>query len=164
MDLQRQISRKLHDEHVAVLDLLDRFERALVRLQGAPAADDSSFNLLLAQVATALQHEVSQHFALEEEALFPRLRESGEGDLAELLFEEHESVRAVAHPLLELLARARSGSLDAAGWKALKRSGLELVERLGAHARKEEGSLVPVVDEMLDEATDDELYARYAMS
>lgn len=164
MDLQRLISRKLHDEHVAVLDLLDRFERALVRLQGAPAADDATWSLLLAQVATALQHEVSEHFRLEEEALFPRLRESGEGDLAELLLEEHESVRSVARPLLELLGRARTGSLDAAGWKALKLSGLELVERLGAHARKEEGSLVPVVDELLDEATDGELYAVYGLT
>ena len=164
MDLQRQISRKLHEEHVAVLDLLERFERALARQQEPPAPGDSSWSLLLGQVSTALQHEVSQHFRLEEEALFPRLHASGEGDLADLLLEEHESVRAVARPLLELLGRARSGSLDAGAWKALRLSGLELAERLGAHARKEEGSLVPVVDELLDEATDDELYATYAMS
>lgn len=164
MDLQRQISRRLHDEHVAVLDLLDRFERALARLQGAPAADDASWNLLLAQVATALENEVSRHFALEEEQLFPRLHDNGEGDLAELLLEEHESIRGVATPLLELLGRARAGRLDEAGWRSLKLAGLELAERLGAHARKEEGSLVPLVDEMLDEATDDELYALYAMT
>ena len=32
--LQRLISRKLHEEHVAVIDLLGRFARALERLGG----------------------------------------------------------------------------------------------------------------------------------
>ena len=37
----------------------------------------------------------------------------------------------------------------------------ELAERLGAHAEKEQGALVPLVDEMLDEATDLEIWAQY---
>ena len=53
------------------------------------------------------------------------------------------------------------GGLDAAGWRSLKASGLELVERLGAHAEKEQGALVPLVDEMLDEATDQEIWTLY---
>jgi len=37
-----------------------------------------------------------------------------------------------------------------------------LVERLGSHAQKEEGALVPLVDEMLDEQTDRDLWSEYA--
>ena len=162
MELQRQISRKLYEEHVAVIDLLGRFGRALWRLGAAPpAADDAAWRVLLAQVGTALEYEITRHFELEETQLFPRLHARGEGDLAELLFEDHEVIREVTRPLLGLVARAQAGGLDAAGWRALKASGMELVERLGAHAEKEQGALVPLVDEMLDEATDLELWTQY---
>lgn len=163
MELQRQISRKLYEEHVAVIGLLQRFGQALARLRGEPpAAGDPAWSVLLAQLGAALDYEITRHFDLEEDQLFPRLHARGEGDLAELLFEEHEAIREVTRPLLGLIARARSGELDAAGWRSLKASGLELVERLGSHAEKEQGALVPVVDEMLDEATDRELWNEYA--
>jgi len=162
MEYRRQISRKLHEEHVNVLALLAQFGAALRRLEGEPAAGDALFPALLERVAGALEYEITRHFDLEETQLFPRLHERGEGDLAELLFEEHEHIRSVARPLLEQIARARAGTLDAAGWQALRANGLELVERLSSHAEKEEGALVPLVDEMLDEATDDALWMEYA--
>jgi hemerythrin-like domain-containing protein len=162
MELQRQISRKLYEEHIAVIDLLGRFGRSLERLgAGPPAADDPAWRVLLAQVGTALEYEITRHFDLEETQLFPRLHARGEGDLAELLFEDHEVIREVTRPLLGLVARAQAGALDVAGWRSLKASGLELVERLSAHAQKEQGALVPLVDEMLDEATDQELWTQY---
>ncbi|MEW6690655.1 MAG: hemerythrin domain-containing protein [Pseudomonadota bacterium] len=165
MDLQRQISRRLHEEHLAILGLLERFGAALGRLKdAAPAADDALWRGLLTDLAAALENEVTRHFALEEQELFPRLRERGEGDLAELLLEEHAAIREVVRPLLDLIAQARAGKLDAGGWRALKSLGLELVERLGSHAQKEEGALVPLIDELLDEATDGELFAAYALS
>jgi hemerythrin-like domain-containing protein len=165
MELHGQISRKLYEEHIAVLDLLGRFEQALMRLRGAPpAAGDPPWGTLLPQLESALLYEITRHFDLEEKELFPRLHARGEGDLAELLLEEHAAIRAVSRPLLALIARASAGELDAAGWRSLKTSGLELVERLGSHAQKEQGALVPVVDEMLDEATDGELAAAYAAS
>lgn len=163
MEFQHQISRKLHEEHVAVIALLERFGQALasVRTQ-PPAAGDPLWSVLLAQLGSALQYEITRHFDLEEDQLFPRLHQRGEGELAELLFEEHEAIREVTRPLLGLIARARAGELDAAGWRALKASGLELMERLSSHAQKEQGALVPLVDEMLDEATDQELWNQYA--
>ena len=161
MEFARQISRKLHEEHLAILDLLGRFEQALARLRDQPPAGDPVWRGLLSQLDAALQYEVTRHFDLEEDQLFPRLHQRGEGDLAELLFEEHEAIRAVAGPLLGLIARAQAGELDGAGWKALKVSGLELAERLGSHAQKEQSALVPLVDEMLDEQTDRELSIEY---
>jgi hemerythrin-like domain-containing protein len=160
--LQRQISRKLHDEHVAIIDLLGRFGRALQRTgAGAPAADDAGWRVLLAQLGAALEYEITRHFDLEETQLFPRLHARGEGELAELLFEDHEAIREVSRPLLPLVAQAQAGNLEAGGWRTLKTLGLELVERLGAHAEKEQGALVPLVDEILDEAADEELWTTY---
>ncbi len=163
MDLERQISRTLHEEHVAIIALLERFENALARLrEPPPAANDPVWPNLLAQLESALQYEVSRHFSLEEDQLFPRLHQHGEGELAELLFEEHESIRELARPLLERIAQARNAGLDAAGWRALKACGLQLAESLSSHARKEEGALVPVVDQILDEETDRAIWNEYA--
>jgi hemerythrin-like domain-containing protein len=164
MEFQRQISRKLYEEHIAVIGLLERFGLALARLRAPqpPGANDPLWSVLLAQLGSALQYEITRHFDLEEDQLFPRLHARGEGELAEMLFEEHEAIREVTHPLLELISRARLGELDAAGWRSLKANGLELVERLSSHAQKEQGALVPLVDEMLDETTDDALWTEYA--
>ena len=163
MDFQRQITRKLHDEHVNIIALLDRFGQSLGRLRAqVPAAGDPEWNVLLVQLGAALQYEVTRHFALEENQLFALLRERGEGDLADLLLEEHVAIREVTAPLVELISRARLGQLDAAGWRMLKAHGLELVERLSSHAQKEQGALVPLIDELLDETTDDMLWTEYA--
>jgi iron-sulfur cluster repair protein YtfE (RIC family) len=164
MEFQRQISRKLYEEHISVIGLLERFGKALagLRAQEPPGANHPLWSVLLSQLGSALQYEITRHFDLEEDQLFPRLHARGEGELAEMLFEEHEAIREVAHPLLELISRARLGELDAAGWRSLKANGLELVERLSSHAQKEQGALVPLVDEMLDETTDDALWTEYA--
>jgi len=165
MQLQRQTSRTLHEEHVAVIGLLERFGQALGPLAaGPPGPDDAGWELLLGQLETALRHEVTRHFALEEEQLFPRLHEYGEGDLADLLLEEHASIRDVAALLLEVLAPAARRELDAPDWRRFRVHGLELVERLGSHARKEEDSLVPLVDEMLDEHSDMEIWHAHTAS
>jgi hemerythrin-like domain-containing protein len=160
--LQRQTSRQLHEEHVHVLGLLDRLSAAAARLGGTPPLpQDGIWGALLPQLADALEHEVTRHFDLEEKRLFPLLRDNGHGDLAELLHEEHRVIREVAAPLLELVALARSGSLDGAGWKSIRLLMLELVDRLGAHARMEEDALVPVVDEILDNDTDLEIWTAH---
>ena len=163
MEFQRQISRKLYEEHVAVIALLERFGQALGRLRAQPPdAGDALWSVLLAQLGTALEYEITRHFELEEDQLFPRLHARGEGDLAELLLEEHEAIREVTRPLLERIGRARLGTLDAAGWRSLRAHGMELIERLSSHAQKEQGALVPLVDEMLDEMTDNTLWTEYA--
>lgn len=162
MQLQRLVSRKLYEEHVHVIALLERFGFALAGLRAdPPAAAEPPWSVLLSQMAGALEHEITRHFQLEEEKLFPILRERDEGDLAELLLEEHEVIRAIARPLLDLIRRARLGGLDAEGWRMLKAHGLELAERLSSHAQKEQGALVPLVDEMLDETADETIWNDY---
>jgi hemerythrin-like domain-containing protein len=160
--LQRQTSRQLHEEHVHVLGLLDRLGAAAARMGAMPPGQgDPVWSPLLPQLANALQHEVTRHFDLEERRLFPLLRENGHGDLADLLTDEHAVIREVARPLLELVARARTGLLDAGGWQSLRTLMLELVDRLGGHARMEEEALVPVVDEILDDETDLEIWTAH---
>lgn len=164
MDLQRQVSRRLYNEHVAILDLLSRFAQVLSRPGGPPTAQDPVWSTLVPSLESALLYEISRHFDFEEEQLFPRMHQNGQGDVAELLFEDHETIRPKVPPLLALLAKVRMGQLDEPGWRSLKATGLELVDLLGSHAEKEQGALVPLIDDLIDEATDQELLETYALA
>lgn len=160
MQLQRHISRRLHEEHMNALGLLEQFEQVLTGRKGSwpPPPNDPAWRAFSAKLTEALANEVAGHFALEENALFGRLTDAGNGDLVELLLEEHTTIRAVVGELLPLCARSTRGeTVEPQTWQAIKTHGLELTERLGTHINKEELSLVPAVEELLDEETDREL-------
>ncbi|MBE0621738.1 MAG: hemerythrin domain-containing protein [Burkholderiales bacterium] len=164
MDFQRQTSKRLYEEHAATLQLLARVERVFTGRGGAypPTADDADWAAFARAMVSAIEVEVARHFEFEERELFPRLEEAGDGDLAALLDEEHVTIRAVAQPLAELLRQALAGGLQPQQWQTLKTLGLEFSERLGSHAQKEDGALLPVLDNLLDEDTDRELFSAYA--
>jgi hemerythrin-like domain-containing protein len=143
----RQVCRRLHEEHEASLALCSRLEAAL-----AAGRSDAA---LMRAAAAALAGEVERHFAFEEADLFPRLAAGGEGDIAELLQEEHVAIRAAA---ARFIAAVKEDPVA----PSLKPLGLELAERLASHAQKEELSMLPALDELLDEETDHELASAYA--
>ena len=109
--------------------------------------------------AAALAEEVTRHFDFEEQELFTRLAQAGDGDIAELLTEEHATIRDAAKNLGALLALPRR---DAAAQQQLRALALELAERLTAHVQKEEMALLPALEDLLDEETDRELVLAYA--
>jgi iron-sulfur cluster repair protein YtfE (RIC family) len=143
----RQVTRRLHEEHVATLALCSRLEATLAAGKTDP--------VLMRAAAAALAGEIERHFAFEESDLFPRLRAAGEGEMADLLHEEHVTIRAAAQ---QFIALVKSNPLD----PGLKPVGLELAERLASHAQKEEMSLLPALDQLLDEGADHELACAYA--
>jgi hemerythrin-like domain-containing protein len=152
-----QVSRMLDDEHRANVALLGQLEP----LASRSTRYDAGHAPLLGQLVRLLEHEVGRHFGFEEEQLFPRLAENGDGGLATLLQEEHESIRAVCTELLPLARQAAAGSIDEAGWSRLRPLALEFAERLGAHIDKETMALLPAVDQLLDDETDRELAFAY---
>jgi hemerythrin-like domain-containing protein len=156
--MSSQVSRMLDDEHAANVALLCQLQLATSRC----ASFDATHRPLMAQVVRLLEHEVGRHFGFEEEQLFPRLQESGDGGLALLLQEEHESIRAVGADLLPLARNAAGGTIDDAGWTRLRPLALELAERLTAHIDKETQALLPLVDDLLEEETDRELAFAYS--
>jgi hemerythrin-like domain-containing protein len=152
-----QVSRILDDEHRSNLALLGKVEKSLA---GA-ARFDPALAGLIAQFVRALEHDIDRHFRFEEESLFPRMAEAGDGEMAALMIEEHEAIREVAAELLPLARQAAQGAIDEAGWSALRRSALELVERQVSHIQKETMALLPALDDMLDDETDRELAFAY---
>ena len=138
------------------VQLWSRLEQAL-----AARTPEAELMALLRNCSAALADEVTRHFEFEESELFPRLAEAGEGDIARLLAQEHESIRTAARELRELLA---GGAPDAVQWQKLRALGSELAERLVAHVQKEEMALLPALEDLLDEETDRELCLAYAES
>lgn len=164
MNFSSQTSHTLHEEHRANLDLLGRAEQALARAPRGEGPRDPDLIKLIAALARNLEQDIDRHFGFEERELFPRMSEAGDGEIAMLLIEEHEAIRAVAEELLPLTRAATDGTLDGAGWDALKRGALEMVERQVAHIQKEEMALLPLLDDLLDEETDRQLAFDYAAS
>ena len=141
----RQVSRRLHEEHQATLSLWARLEASLCA---------GHLDAALARAAAAsLAEEIERHFAFEETELFPRLAAAGEGDIAELLLEEHAAIRAAGR---RYIAAVKQDPLQ----PSLTFLGLELAERLVSHVQKEEMALLPALEELLDEETDNALTAQ----
>ena len=157
MSFTRQVSRLLDDEHRANLELLGRLEKALARNA------DAELPALAGPLVRHIEHEVGRHFGFEEESLFPLMADAGDDDLATLLTEEHESIRAVCEELLPLARRAAAGTLAANGLPALKRLALELTERQVGHIQKETMALLPMLDDLLDDDADRDLAYAYAV-
>lgn len=164
MEFQRQTNKRLYEEHVATLQLLARVERVVTGRAGVypPVAGDPEWPAFARAVLSAIEVEVARHFEFEERDLFPRLEEAGDGDLAALLNEEHVTIRAVAQSIAGLLRGSLAGELPPQQWQTLKTLALEFCERLGSHAQKEDGALLPVLENLLDEDTDRELFGAYA--
>jgi hemerythrin-like domain-containing protein len=157
MDFSRHVSRRLHEEHEATLALWGRLEQALAMRGNKPPTEEDL--RLMRDCAAQLSDEVTRHFAFEEKDLFPLLAASGEGDIADLLREEHAAIREAAHRFGEL---AQPAGDSQANWPEVRTLALELVERLMSHVQKEEMSLLPSLEDLLDEETDQALAGSYA--
>ena len=162
MNFRSQVSHALDEEHRTNLDLLGKVEQAFARAHRSGGARDRELADLIASFARHTELDLGRHFDFEENELFPRLEAAGEGDIAGLLKDEHGAIREVAAELMPLAQAAAAGTLDDAGWSALKRCTLEMVERQVAHIQKETMALLPMLDDLLDADTDRELSFNYA--
>ncbi len=161
MQTSGQVSHALDTEHRSNLDLLGRVEQALARRAGG---SEDEFARLAPAFVRLIEQDIGRHFGFEESELFPRMADAGEGDIAALLREEHEAIREVAAEVLPLARSAAAGSLDDAGYEALRRGASELIERQVAHIQKETMALLPLLDDLLDDDLDRTLAFTYAAS
>ncbi len=158
MSSTTQVGRALDEEHRNNLALLDKVEQAL----GSASRSSSGLETLMAQFARAMEHDIERHFRFEEESLFPLMRDAGDGEMADLMVEEHEAIREVASELLPLAGAAAAGPVNDAQWARLRQLALEMVERQVAHIQKETMALLPMLDDWLDEETDRTMAFAYA--
>ena len=164
MELRRHVCRALHDEHKATLGILERLETLLGRHGSRRPPDLASPELasFLKGLVFAIDTEIGPHFAFEESHVFPILSEAGDREMCAVLLAEHGEILPLARRVAELAKRFRESGLSEELWAEFHALGAELVERLVAHIQKEDMGLLPALDDLLEEETDDRLALQYA--
>jgi hemerythrin-like domain-containing protein len=162
MMYSNRVCQKLHDEHMATLALLERLER-LVANNKPPEALDIGARTLLIDLAVAFENEIWRHFTFEEKYLFDYFAQSGDTEMAQHLTAEHEQIRNIGVRIIAMArAAAASGFLPPA-WSEFRLLARQLAEQLTAHVHKEEGVLVPLLQDSMGSDTEEQLYTAYVM-
>ncbi len=158
MQFSRRTAQILHEDHRATMAMLEDLESFIAAARRRTPDVDRP---LLEQVAAAIEGEIGNHFAFEENELFTRLSEAGDDDIGDHLSEEHRAILPLARQVASLARDAVSNGFDDQSWKSFKAPAGELIERLQAHIQKEEMALLPMVEELLDAETDFALSEAY---
>lgn len=151
----------LHGEHQSTLAALNDLE-ALIR---GPLPDVSKTDIAarLNGVAQVLEDDVTNHFAFEEEHVFPVLEDAGGGHMVAMLKGEHQIIRPLAEETRRLALEAlAAAAFSRDSWAAFKEVAGELVEREVFHVQKEEMGLLAALAQILDPETDSQLADTHA--
>src|SRR5664280_3675638 len=90
MNFDNRVCQKLHEEHAAVIALLELMMQTIARHRNdVPDAKDPMVAKLMSDLAAELPGEVERHFAFEEAELFPYLSETGNQGIGAHLTYEH---------------------------------------------------------------------------
>jgi DUF438 domain-containing protein len=163
MEYTRSIARMLHDEHMATIALLERVEATLsAHRKAAPDTGSPEIASFLGDLAAPLENEITNHFAFEQDHLFPRLRAAGDTGMNQILQGEHDVILPLGKQVGEIARGALAGGFDAAAWSEFGRLAGELVERMVSHIQKEEMGMLPALEDLLDDEADMEVTSLYA--
>jgi hemerythrin-like domain-containing protein len=162
MNFQNRVCQKLHEEHAAVIALMERLDQTVTGKRDAvPDANDPVMAKLLNDLAAELPGEVERHFAFEEAELFSYLGEAGNQGIGAHLTHEHGIIRPIGAALVKLIDDVRARGFDAVRWAEFRRLGQQLYDCLVPHARKEDMALLPMLDDMMDSEKEMQLYEKY---
>jgi hemerythrin-like domain-containing protein len=163
MSFTNRINRELHDEHMAVIALLERLEQLLARHRrdDSPKIDDGNTAPLLSDFASAVETEIQRHFAFEESHLFTYLEAVGEGGLGAHLTEEHRVILPIGMKLAKLARAAATQGFDQTSWSEFRPLAQEFCQLLLSHVQKEEMGLLPLLEENMDADADARFFQEY---
>jgi hemerythrin-like domain-containing protein len=162
MSFANRVNQVLHDEHAAVITLVQRLALLIARHRRAPPVpSDPALVQLLTDVAGA-EAEVARHFAFEERQLFPYLDAMGDGAIGAHLTAEHAVLLPLWARLAALAREISAHGLDEEKWNKFLQLADDLCEPMRAHAQKEDMALLPLIEENMDGETEVRLYQEYA--
>ena len=163
MNFSRRVTQQLHEEHSAALGLIEMLDAMIARAKRvAPDVNDKLVRMTLEKASAMIAHEIRHHFSFEEDELFTRLEDAGEEEICEHLRAEHLVILPLGEKVAAQARDALNGGFSDQGWMEFRTLTGDLTERLLAHIQKEEMALLPLVDELLDAATDMALSEKHA--
>lgn len=163
MNFTRRTAQLLHEDHQATIAVIESLDQLIAKSRKkAPDVSDPSVLRTLKNAAGAINDEVSNHFAFEENELFTRLEEMGDLAIGEHLRGEHQAMLPLGQMVDEIARTAIENGFTKESWTKFRNVAGELVERMFVHIQKEEMALLPALDDLLDDEADMELSTAYA--
>jgi hemerythrin-like domain-containing protein len=154
----------LHQEHVTTIIALSALEdRILGHHKNKPIdAKVAGGRAELQALLDVIDREINQHFRFEEEHLFPALANRGYDELAKLLEQEHDAIRALTASLEAVAVPALVQGFDRESWKSYREAGMDLVPSVMFHIQKEETAVIERLSDFLAAETDHALAEEYS--
>ena len=113
MSFSRRTAQLLHEDHQATVAVIESLDQMIAKARKkAPDTSDPAVQKTLRSAGTAIEEEVSQHFAFEENELFTRLEEMGDVGIGEHLRSEHRALLPVGQSLADLSRTALTDGLS----------------------------------------------------
>ena len=163
MMYSNRVCQKLHDEHMATLALLEKLERFIAGNK-PPEATDTAARSLLIDLAVAFENEIWRHFGFEEKHLFDYFAQSGDAEMGPLLTAEHLQIKSLGARIIAMARAAASSGFTPSAWTEFRPLARQLAEQLATHAQKEEGVLIPLLQDSMENETEEQLYTAYVMN
>lgn len=153
-----ELGKVLHEQHFRILVLVSGLEN---RIRGDGAVrpldvNDENDLGLLNELRSSLSGAI-EHNAFEEKVLFPLLCCHGEGELADLLAQEHLTIGPVVRQMQGLASEMLRNGCDRSRWQEFRQTAETLVTEMLSHLQKEELMVVQRLDVFLDAETDHKL-------
>jgi hemerythrin-like domain-containing protein len=158
-----ELGEVLHEEHFRILVPICGLENRITGRRASEPLDlrNEDDRNLLEDLVSSLE-QVIQYNVFEETVLFPLLCDHGEGELAELLVQEHVAIGPLARRLSGLAAELLAKGANPARWNEFRDVAQDLVSEMLLHLQKEELSVVQRLDAFLDTETDHRLAHKLA--
>ncbi len=162
MTFSRRTAQLLHEDHQATIQVIEALDDLIAKSRKkAPDTSDPAVNKVLQSASTAIEEEISEHFAFEEDELFTRLEEMGDVGIGEHLRAEHAALLPLGKTVADGARDALANGFTDQSWATFRDAAGELIERMFSHIQKEEMALLPALDDLLDAETDMELSGAY---
>ncbi|SCA55529.1 conserved hypothetical protein [Candidatus Terasakiella magnetica] len=156
-----RLSEILHGEHqrtLAVLDELDGWRNK------AQPSDINEIAPLLKDVVEVTQSDITDHYAFEEEHLFPILRMNGADFMANMLAGEHQIIRPLAQELKSISQDALENGFSTESWEKFQSLSFEFIGHETFHIQKEEMGLINAINSLFTPETEAPLIELYKKS
>ena len=162
MSFTRRTAQLLHEDHQQTIVVIEALDQLIARARKkAPDISDPTVASTLKKATGAIEEEISQHFAFEENELFTRLEEMGDVSIGEHLRGEHRALLPLGQAVGEMARTALANGFTDESWARFRDTCGELIERMFAHIQKEEMALLPALEDLLDAETDMALSTAY---
>ncbi|GAB4307726.1 MAG: hemerythrin domain-containing protein [Roseovarius sp.] len=158
MEFSRRTAQLLHEDHASTIALIEQLDEVIRRAgRRSPDTTDAGIRNTLSRVAEMIEREIRNHFAFEENELFPRLEEAGDVGIGAHLREEHAALLPLGEEIGRLAAAALETGFSDEGWHSFRDRSGQMIEMMYAHVQKEEMGLLPALEDLLEPEEDMEL-------